>query len=144
MKKRLLCMVLTALVAFAQADATDYRDKKNWVMCEADKPDAAFDVFYIYPTLFFNPITPLMDVNENPHLRERITNFTTEQVELIVPHARISRSSSAPVPAGKIRICSRRESTIRWRRSAIISSTSTAGARTFSSATARGRWTSTS
>jgi len=89
MKKILLFMVLTAFWVSARAEATDYRDPKNWVMCETDKPGAAFDVFYIYPTLFFNPITPLMDVNENPHLRERITDFTTEQVEVIVPHARV-------------------------------------------------------
>ena len=71
------------------AKATDYGDKTNWVRCDADKPGTTFDVFYIHPTLFCNPLNPRMNLHANPHLKERVYNFTVEQTEEIVPNARV-------------------------------------------------------
>ena len=83
-------LLLTALGGWLlTAKATDYGNKTNWVRCDADKPGTTFDVFYIHPTLFCNPLSPSMNLRSEPHLKERVYNFTTEQTDVIVPNARV-------------------------------------------------------
>ena len=89
MKCRFLLLFAALVGGLLTAEATDYGDPQNWVMREADKPETAFDVFYIHPTLFCNPLNPRMDLRKDPHIRTRVTNFTAEQTSLIVPHARV-------------------------------------------------------
>ena len=89
MKNKFL-FILTALAGvLLTAQAADYGDPKNWVMCEADKTGTSFDVFYIHPTLFCNPLSPRMNLRKDAHIRTRVSNFTAEQTAVIVPNARV-------------------------------------------------------
>ena len=118
MVKRIFYIILTWFLGFAAAMATDYADPKNWVMCEADKSGASFDVFYIYPTLFFNPIAPRMNMNEYPHIRKRVIDFTTEQAKLLVPHARAFAPAIRQLDYSHIAFVVGSESD--WRRSSLL------------------------
>lgn len=89
MKNKIFLLLSAICGVLLTAAATDYGDPQNWVRCEADKPGTTFDVFYIYPTLFCNPLSPRMDLRKDPHIRTRVTNFTAEQTSLIAPHARV-------------------------------------------------------
>lgn len=64
---------------FAAGETTDYRDPGNWVICEAEKTDADFDVFYVYPTLFADKKQPLMNWRGNPKLRAKTVGFAGAQ-----------------------------------------------------------------
>ena len=113
--KNKIFFILTVLGGvLLTAKATDYRDPKNWVMCEADKPGTGFDVFYIHPTLFCNPLSPRMNLRRDPHLRIRISNFTSEQTAEIVPRARVFAPVVRQLDYSNIAIaiCSKRG----WRR----------------------------
>ena len=82
--------VLAALFAIAlTAAATDYADKKNWACCEADKPGCDFDIFYIPPTLFCDPLNPRMNIRRDTELRRRIARFSARQCATVAPRARI-------------------------------------------------------
>ena len=113
MKSKIL-LFLAAICALTAA-ATDYGIPSKWVVCEADKKDTEFDVFYVYPTLFTNPLSPLMDLDAEPRLRERVFNFTTEQTDAVVPHARIFAPAVRQLDSSAIArvICSKRG----WRNS---------------------------
>ena len=63
--KILLALVLSCcgILAAAEPDdrnvppspciaGTNYDDAANWAICESDKRNTEFDVFYVYPTLF--------------------------------------------------------------------------------------------
>ena len=89
MKEKSLLLLAALCGVLLTATATDYGDKKNWVRCEADKPGTSFDVFYLHPTLFCNPLNPRMNLRDDPHLKERVSNYTSEQTDEIVPNARV-------------------------------------------------------
>ena len=98
-KKFLLFLLLTCCGLLGAADpeadclrpgpATDYRNPENWVICEADKPDTEFDVFYVYPTLFANKQTPLMDWRGDPKLRAKTIGFAKAQTGIFGERVRI-------------------------------------------------------
>ena len=82
--------MLAVLCASAPAAAaTDYGDPANWVCRETDKQEASFDIFYVYPTLYYNPLRRHMAIRTDPHVRERLFNYTTEQTDVIAPLARV-------------------------------------------------------
>jgi len=82
--------MLAAVCASAlTATATDYGDPANWVCRETDKTGTSFDIFYIYPTLYYNPLRRHMAIRTDPHVRERLFNYTTEQTDVIAPRARV-------------------------------------------------------
>ena len=82
--------MLAALFAIAlTAAATDYGDKKNWACCETDKPGCDFDIFYIPPTLFCDPLHPRMDIENDAELRRRIARYSVYQCSVIAPRARV-------------------------------------------------------
>lgn len=41
-----------AVLLFCAWTDLDYGSRKNWLICEADKTQTGFDLFYIYPTLY--------------------------------------------------------------------------------------------
>lgn len=41
--------------------AIDYSKKENWVICEKDRKETSYDLFYIYPTLVSSKKHPYMD-----------------------------------------------------------------------------------
>lgn len=87
--KKLKLAILAALGGFVlTTTATDYGDPRNWVRCDRDKA-GSFDIFYVYPTLFYNPLPRHMEVNAEPHVRKRLYHYTTEQTDVIAPGARI-------------------------------------------------------
>ena len=51
----------------------------NWVICDTDKSDAGFDVFYVYPTLAGKSKTSEMEWKNNPKLQKKITGFAHAQ-----------------------------------------------------------------
>ena len=99
MKKLLLFLLLSCCGILAAADpeadylrpdpATDYRSPENWVICEADKPDTEFDVFYVYPTLFADKKQPLMNWRDNPKLRAKTVGFAKAQTGIFGNKARV-------------------------------------------------------
>ena len=90
MKKLLLLLLLSCCVSLAAAGpATDYGDAANWVICEADKTDTGFDVFYVYPTLFSDKKQPFMDWRGNPKLRAKTIGFAKAQTGIFGDKARV-------------------------------------------------------
>ena len=88
--KNKLPAILAALCALVlTAAATDYRPPPRWAVCEANKPGAAFDIFYLPPTLFCNPLKPLMDIDADRELRNTIAVFSSEQCQMLAPGARV-------------------------------------------------------
>ena len=110
MKCKILLFLAAICCLTAAATATDFSLPNNWVLCESDKKDADFDVFYVYPTLFTNPLSPLMDLKAEPGLQERVFNFTTEQTDAVAPHARRFAPAVRQLDSSAIAgvICSRR------------------------------------
>lgn len=101
MKFKLMLALLLSVCGFmfAAADAetdyprplpaTDYRDPENWVICEAEKPDTDYDVFYVYPTLFADKKQPLMNWRNNQKLRAKTVAFATAQTGIFGGRARV-------------------------------------------------------
>lgn len=90
MKKLLLFLLLSCFGILAAAEPpTDYRDAADWVICEAEKTDADFDVFYVYPTLFANKEQPLMDWRGDPKLRAKTVGFAKAQTGIFGAKARV-------------------------------------------------------
>ena len=99
MKKLLLFLLLSCCGLLVAADpeadylrpdpATDYRSTENWVICEADKPDTDFDVFYVYPTLFADKKQPIMNWRDNPKLRAKTVGFAKAQTGIFGNKARV-------------------------------------------------------
>ena len=68
---------------------TDYRQAENWAICEADKPDTDFDVFYVYPTLFADKKQPFMNWRDNPKLRAKTVGFAKAQTGIFGDKVRV-------------------------------------------------------
>jgi len=88
--KILLALVLSCCgLTLAANETTNYRDTENWVICEAEKPDTDFDVFYVYPTLFADKKRPLMHWRDDPKLHAKTIGFTKAQTGIFGGKARI-------------------------------------------------------
>ncbi len=68
---------------------TDYRLTENWVICEAEKPDTDYDVFYVYPTLFADKKQPFMNWRDNPKLRAKTVGFAKAQTGIFGNRVRV-------------------------------------------------------
>lgn len=73
----LLVLLLSGCVSFQDRDF--YADRDNWVICDAQKPDAGYDVFYVYPTLAGKAAAPEMEWKNNPKLQKKIIGFAQAQ-----------------------------------------------------------------
>ena len=81
---------LAALFALAlTAAATDYSDPASWACCDANKKGCSFDIFYIPPTLFCDPLNPRVNIKGDAQLRRRIAFFSSYQCASIAPGARV-------------------------------------------------------
>jgi hypothetical protein len=91
MKLKLTLALLLSFCGFlfAEAGEPDYRKQENWVICEAEKPDTDFDVFYVYPTLFADKKQPLMRWKDNPKLCAKTLGFATAQTGIFGDKARV-------------------------------------------------------
>ena len=67
----------------------NYDDAANWAICEAEKPDTDYDVFYIYPTLFADKNQKYMDWCDNPKLRAKTVAFAKAQTGIFGARARV-------------------------------------------------------
>ena len=81
--------VLAALEPLPQASVTDYRVRANWVRCDAEKKEAAFDVFYVYPVLFADKNRPLMEWRNDFELRDKTAGFVNAQTGIFGPGVRV-------------------------------------------------------
>ena len=81
--------VLAAREPSPQASVTDYRVRANWVMCDAEKKAAAFDVFYVYPVLFADKNRPLMEWRNDPKLQAKTTGFVNAQTGIFGSGVRV-------------------------------------------------------
>ena len=72
-------LILIVIGISAAGQVTDYSRPDNWVICEAEKSGTAFDVFYIYPTLFGDKNYPLMRWHDNPKLKAKTIGFARAQ-----------------------------------------------------------------
>ena len=76
----LLAVLLPVLTGcFNLRDNAFYADSSNWVICDAQKNDAEYDVFYVYPTLAGKAKTPEMEWKNNPNLQKKIIGFAKAQ-----------------------------------------------------------------
>lgn len=87
-----LLSVFCAAVSFAESP--DYGNKENWAICENDKDPKDrqvfhFDVFYLPPTLSFDPRGRYVDLDRQPRLKQRIAAFSRVQIRCFAPKARI-------------------------------------------------------
>lgn len=97
--KLILALLLSCCGILAAADTdkehwrpgpvTDYRNPENWVICEAEKQNTDYDVFYIYPTLFADKKQPLMNWRNNPKLRAKTVAFVKAQTGIFGGKARV-------------------------------------------------------
>ena len=82
MKKTLFFLILPVLFltgCVCSQDSSVYADGSSWVICDAQKSDAGFDVFYVYPTLAGKAKTPEMEWKNNPKLQKKIIGFSRAQ-----------------------------------------------------------------
>ena len=82
MKKAILPAILLALLLSGCACFQDhdfYADRNNWVIRDAQKTDAGYDVFYVYPTLAGKAATSEMEWKNNPKLQKKIVGFAKAQ-----------------------------------------------------------------
>lgn len=86
MKKFLLLLLLSLGLTAA---ATDYRKEENWVICDRNKADAEFDVFYVYPTLFSDREHALMQWENDPKLHAKTVGFAAAQTGIFGARARV-------------------------------------------------------
>ncbi|MBP5531549.1 MAG: DUF3089 domain-containing protein, partial [Lentisphaeria bacterium] len=70
-------------------ESVKYGDASNWVICEAEKPNTDYDVFYVYPTLFADKKRPRMNWRDNPKLRAKTVAFATAQTGIFGDKARV-------------------------------------------------------
>jgi len=79
--KRCFLLLFTVFwgVLAARENVTDYRDQANWVRCDAEEKEAAFDVFYVYPVLFADKNRPLMEWKNDFELRGKTAAFVYAQ-----------------------------------------------------------------
>ena len=92
MKLKPMLALLLSICGFmfaAAGETTDYRDPGNWVICEAEKRNTDFDVFYVYPTLFADKKQPLMNWRNNPKLRAKTVAFSEAQTGIFGDKARV-------------------------------------------------------
>ena len=91
MKLKLMLVLLLSVCGFllAAAGGPDYRQAENWVICEAEKPDTDYDVFYVYPTLFADKKQPLMRWIGNPKLQAKTLGFAKAQTGIFGDRARV-------------------------------------------------------
>ena len=87
-----LLSVFCAAVSFA--GSPDYGKPENWAICEKDKDPQDrqvfhFDVFYLPPTLSFDPRGRHVDLDRQPRLKRRIAAFSRVQIRCFAPKARI-------------------------------------------------------
>jgi len=88
--KMMLALLLSSLwFMLGAAGEPDYRSPENWVICEAEKPDTDYDVFYVYPTLFADKKQPLMRWNGNSKLCAKTLGFATAQTGIFGDRARV-------------------------------------------------------
>ena len=97
--KLILALLLSCCGILAAADTdkehwrpgpvTDYRNPENWVICEAEKQNTDYDVFYIYPTLFADKKQPLMNWRDDPKLRAKTVAFVKAQTGIFGDRARV-------------------------------------------------------
>ena len=91
--KKYLFLLFVALLFGAGCASTpaevDYADKANWAIREGGSPAAAFDLFYIYPTLAADPDKPLMDWPEGSAIRAKTEGFAAAQTGIFAPDARV-------------------------------------------------------
>ncbi len=85
----LLFLLLLFPPVMATAEPVDYGRADNWVIREVERPEAWFDVFYVYPTLFSDRNYPYMRWRNNPELREKTSGFVTAQTGIFGGGARI-------------------------------------------------------
>ena len=71
----LLAALITVLTGcISDGGQSFYSNPGNWVICETEKSDAEFDVFYVYPTLAGKAKTPEM---EWTHISSMATNWAS-------------------------------------------------------------------
>ena len=97
--KSILALLLSCCGILAAADTdkdhwrpgpvTDYRTPENWVICEAEKQNTDYDVFYVYPTLFADKKQPLMNWRNNPKLRAKTVGFAKAQTGIFGDRVRV-------------------------------------------------------
>ena len=73
----LLILFVSGCVSFQ--DRGFYADRNNWVILDAQKTDAGYDVFYVYPTLASKAATSEMEWKNNPKLQKKISGFAKAQ-----------------------------------------------------------------
>ena len=101
MKLKLMLALLLSVCGFLPAAAdtdkdhwrpgpvTDYRNPENWVICEAEKQNTDYDVFYLYPTLFADKKQPLMNWRNDPKLRAKTVGFAKAQTGIFGDRVRV-------------------------------------------------------
>jgi pimeloyl-ACP methyl ester carboxylesterase len=70
-------------------ESVKYGDASNWAICESDKRNTDFDVFYVYPTLFADKKRPRMNWCDNPKLRAKTVAFAKAQTGIFGARARV-------------------------------------------------------
>jgi len=88
--KKILLIVLTAgiaLLLFA-GEELNYSSPDNWFICEAEKPNAAYDVFYLYPTLSNEKERIFLDFNDKAAMKKAL-GFAKAQNGILGSDARV-------------------------------------------------------
>ncbi len=94
MKNYCIPLLLIFLMAFASCNKseecqhiTDYSKPQNWINLP-DSNTKAVDVFYVFPTIYTNPDTLLMDIN-NEKNREKAISVMNQQASVYSEYANL-------------------------------------------------------
>ena len=83
MMKNLIFLCLLPALFFSGCAAPArhgfYANPDSWAICDSEKPDLEYDVFYVYPTLAGKARTPEMEWKDNPKLQKKIIAFAQAQ-----------------------------------------------------------------
>ena len=61
--------------------ASAYSDPDSWVVCDTEKSNAPYDLFYLYPALAGKAESPEMEWKNNPALQKKIIGFVHAQTD---------------------------------------------------------------
>ncbi len=90
MKKFLSAVLFIGTVFLLSAcnGALDYSSPDNWIVCEKEKTDAVYDLFYLYPTLSNDEMQTTLNLNDRK-VMEKVEDFAKAQTGIFSADARI-------------------------------------------------------
>ncbi len=88
--KKILTLLLAVLAVSTVCawKSLNYASPENWIICEKEKSGAAYDLFYLHPTLSSNPNRIFLDRND-AKIMQKVRLFAGAQTGIFAKDARV-------------------------------------------------------